>query len=296
MNIIQMKYFITLAKCRSFTKASEILFVTQPALSRQITAIEKELNMQLFIRTTRQVKLTPPAEILLKEFEKIYNAYNLAVANARNSFQGLSGELDIGILEGTYMGDIFPDILKYLEEYYPNIKINLHTYSFKMLIDKLYQDSLDIIFTLLFDVKDRDMLEYRVIEHTRDHLVVHRNHPLADRKKVRLSDFAEDTFIMVSPEDSMESPKLILDACETSGFTPKVKYASSLSEEMLWVEAGIGVCILDSRNILNMSKNKSVKFLNIDELSDPSLTMAWHSKHYNPIKEIFIDHFTYPDK
>jgi len=292
MNIIQMKYFVTLARCKSFTKASEILFVTQPALSRQITAMEKELNMQLFIRTTRQVKLTPPAEILLTEFERIYNEYNLAVANARNSFQGLSGELNIGILEGTYMGDLFPDILKYLEEYYPNIKINLHTYSFKVLIDKLYQDSLDIIFTLFFDVKDRDMLKYKVIEHTRDHLVVHRNHPLADKKKVRLSDFAEDTFIMVSPEDSVESPKLILDACEISGFTPKVKYASSLSEEMLWVEAGIGVCILDSRNILNMSNNRSVRFLDIDVVSDPSLTMAWHSKHYNPVKEIFIEHFT----
>ena len=46
MNLTQMKYFITVAKCRSFTKAAEILFVTQPALSRQINAMEEELNMQ----------------------------------------------------------------------------------------------------------------------------------------------------------------------------------------------------------------------------------------------------------
>lgn len=291
MTIAQMKYFITVAKCQSFTKAAEILFVTQPALSRQVNAMEKELNMQLFIRTTRQVKLTPPARILLQEFEKICDSYNLAVANARNSFQGLSGDLNIGILEGTYMGDLFPGILTYLSEHYPNIKINLHNYSFKMLIQKLYQEELDIIFTLFFDVKDREMLEYQVIEQTRDHVVVHKDHPMADAGKAQLSDFSEDILLMVSPEDSMESPRLILDACETAGFTPRVRFASSLSEEMLLVEAGVGICILDSRNTLYMNNNPSVRFLDIPTISDPSLTMAWHSQHYNPMKDVFIRHF-----
>ena len=291
MTITQMKYFITVAKCQSFTKAAEILFVTQPALSRQINAMEKELNMQLFIRTTRHVKLTPPARILLQEFEKIYDSYNLAVANARNSFQGLSGDLNIGILEGTYMGDLFPGILTYLAAHYPNIKINLHNYSFKMLIQKLYQEELDIIFTLFFDVKDREMLAYQVIEQTRDHMVVHKDHPMANAGRAQLSDFAEDTLIMVSPDDSMESPRLILDACETAGFTPNVRFASSLSEEMLMVEAGVGVCILDSRNMLHMNNNPSVRFLDIPTISDPSLTMAWHSQHYNPMKDVFIRHF-----
>ena len=289
MNITQMKYFITAAKCLNFTKAAEILFITQPALSRQIAAIEQELNMQLFIRTNRFVRLTPPAEVLLREFERIYDDYNLAIANARNSFQGLSGELNIGILEGMYVGDLFPGILKYLAEYYPNIKINLHTYSFNDLVKKLYQNELDIIFTLYFDLKDREMLRYKVIEHTKDHVVVHKDHRLANAKFVKLSDFKDDTIIMVSTEDSEESPRLILDACKTAGFTPNVRFASSLSEEMLWVEAGVGVCILDSRNLLY--NNPSVRFLEVESLSDPSLTMAWHENIYNPMKKIFIENF-----
>ena len=289
MTITQMKYFITAAKCLNFTKAAEILFITQPALSRQIAAIEQELNMQLFVRTNRFVRLTPPAEVLLREFEQIYDDYNLAVANARNSFQGLSGELNIGILEGMYLGDLFPGILQYLDQYYPNIKINLHTYSFNALIRKLYQNELDIIFTLFFDIKDREMLRWKIIEKTRDHVVVHKNHRLADAKYVKLSDFKDDTIIMVSTEDSEESPRLILDACKTAGFTPKVRFASSLSEEMLWVEAGVGVCILDTRN--NLYNNSAVRFLEVDSLSDPSLTMAWHETNYNPMKKIFVDNF-----
>ena len=65
-------------------------------------------------------------------------------------------------------------------------------------------------------------MKYRVIEETRDHVVVHKDHRLANASYVKLSDFKDDTFIMVSPEDSEESPKLIIDACKMSGFNPQV--------------------------------------------------------------------------
>ena len=99
---------------------------------------------------------------------------------------------------------------------------------------------------------------------------------------------------MVSPEDSEESPKLIIDACKMSGFNPQVKFASSVQEEMLWVQAGVGVCILDSRNLL--SNNDTVRFLNTDTISDPSLVMAWNIDNYNPMREIFVDNFFCDDK
>lgn len=288
MNITQMKYFIVTAKCLNFTKAADKLFISQPALSKQITAMERELNMQLFIRSNRSVKLTPPAKILLEEFEKIYTLYNQAIQMAANSFKGLSGELNIGILEGTYVGDLFPRILTYFEQNYPNIKINLRNYSFNLLVEKLYSNELDFIITLFFDVEYREKIQYRIIEKTRDHVVVHKNHPLAKKKKVSLADFAEDTFIMVSPEDSETSPRLIIDSIHKAGVqSPKIKYASTLQEEVLWVESGVGVCILDSRS--NMSHNSSVRFLEVDPISDPSLTLAWNEDNYNPMKKIFLE-------
>lgn len=289
MNITQMKYFIMAAKCGNFTKAADKLFITQPALSRQIAAMEMELNMQLFVRNNRSVKLTPAAVVLLEEFEKIYNAYNLAVAKAASSFEGMSGEVNIGILEGAYVGDLFPGVLRHFAKYYPQVRLNLRNYSFNALIEKLYSNELDVILTLLFDVEGRDKLCYQVIEHTQDHVVVHKDHPLASQSYVKLSDFKEDTFMMVSPEDSEMSPKLILDACKSCGFMPKVKFASSLQEEMLWVEAGVGVCILDTRN--SLYKNPAVRFLDVDLISDPSLTLAWNLDNYNPMKDIFIDNF-----
>lgn len=277
------------AKCLNFTKAADKLFITQPALSRQIVAMETELNMQLFVRNNRSVKLTPSAVVLLEEFERIYNEYNLAIAKAANSFEGMSGELNIGILEGAYVGDLFPEVLRHFASFYPQVRINLRNYSFNALIEKLYSNELDMIITLKFDVEGRDKIQFEVIEHTRDHLVVHKDHRLANAKYVKLSDFKDDTIMMVSTEDSEMSPKLILDKCKSCGFTPKVKFASSLQEEMLWVEAGVGVCILDTRN--SLYKNSAVRFLDVDQISDPSLTLAWNVDKYNPMKEIFRDNF-----
>lgn len=289
MNMTQIKYFIMAAKCLNFTKAADKLFITQPALSRQISAMESELNMQLFVRNNRSVNLTPAAVILLEEFEKIYNDYNLAIAKAASSFEGISGELNIGILDGAYVGDLFPPVLRHFAEYYPQVKINLRNYSFNALIENLYSNKLDMIITLLFDVKDRDKIHCEVIEKTRDHIVVHKNHRLAGAKYVKMSDFKDDTFIMVSTEDSEMSPKLILDSFKGNGVMPKVKFASSIQEEMLWVEAGVGVCMLDSRNTLH--DNPNVRFLDVDQVSDPSLTLAWNVDNYNPMKEIFADVF-----
>lgn len=289
MNITQMKYFIMAAKCLNFTKAADKLFITQPALSRQIASMEMELNMQLFVRNNRSVKLTPAAVVLLEEFERIYNDYNLAIAKAANSFAGLNGELNIGILAGAYVGDLFPGVLRHFDQFYPQVKVNLQNYSFNALIEKLYSNELDMIITLLFDVKGRDKIQFEIIENTRDHIVVHKDHRLANAKYVKLSDFKDDTIMMVSTEDSEMSPKLILDACKSCGFTPKVKFASSLQEEMLWVEAGVGVCMLDTRN--SLYKNSAVRFLDVDQVSDPSLTLAWNVDNYNPMKEIFKKNF-----
>lgn len=289
MNLIQMKYFITAARCLSFTKAAQQLYITQPALSRQILSMEKELNLQLFIRTGGHVRLTPAGKILCEKFQKIYEDYQKAVFMAEQSFRGLSGSLNIGILDGARVGDLFPATLRYLASHYPNVEINLRNYSFNGLIQRLYDNELDLIITLKFDVAYRENIDFKVIEKTRDHIVVHKNHPMASRSYVSLGDFENDIFIMVSREDSEMSPRLIKEALERAGVHPTVRYASSIQEEMLWVEAGVGVCILDSRNV--MRNHPSVRFLNTDTISDPSLSLAWHKDNDNPLRGVFTEVF-----
>lgn len=289
MNIVQMKYFITVAQCLNISKAADQLYITQPSLSRQITAIESELNLHLLIRDSRSVRLTPAGAALLEEFQEIYNNYNLAITKAQNIQQGLSGQLNIGILDGAYVGDLFPETLRYFNEFYPEMKINLKNSSFKGLTEGLYDGKLDLAMTLYFDIKSRLNLKYMIMEKNNDYIVVISSHRLADEKKVSLSDFKDETFIMTSTDDSEESSKLIIAECVRLGFYPKVNFVPNIQTVMLLVESGVGVAILDGRNSLKL--NPSVKFLSIDSHFEPYLTMVWHHNNKNQLRKMFTDVF-----
>lgn len=293
MNMTQIKYFLTVAKYLNFTNAANALYISQPALSRQIQIIEEEVGCILFTRNSRNVKMTPSAKLLVKELENIYNEYNIAIAKAQSIYQGLTGELNIGILDGTRVSDLFPHVLGYFHEHHPNVEIKMQYYSFRPLLEKLNSGELDFIITLKFDIEKQENVQYRVIEKTKDHIVMHKDHRLANARKVLVSDFANDVFIMVSADDSVESPKLILDSFARAGVKPKIRFAPNIQTEMLWVQAGIGVCILDSRNTLNGSDD--VRFVEVDSVSDPSLSLVWEKNNNNPYLKTFVDNFTYFD-
>ena len=288
MNMTQIKYFLTVAKYLNFTNA---LYISQPALSRQIQIIEEEIGCILFTRNSRNVQMTPSARLLVTELENIYNEYNIAIAKAQSAYQGLTGEINIGILDGTRVSDLFPNVLGYFHDKHPNVEIKMQYYSFRQLQEKLNAGELDFIITLKFDIEKRENLQYRVIEKTKDHIAMHKDHRLANARKVMLSDFANDVFIMVSTEDSVESPKLILDEFQNAGVKPKIKFAPNIQTEMLWVQAGIGVCMLDSRN--NLAGSEDVRFVEIDGVSDPSLSLAWEKNNTNPYLKTFVENFTY---
>lgn len=286
----QIKYFLVTAKCLNFTNAAAQLYITQPALSRQIKIMEEELGCLLFVRTSRKVALTPSAVILKEEFQKIYDEYNLAVARAQSAYQGLSGELKVGILDGTKVGDLFPKVLRFFDQKYPNVDIKMRNYSFNALIEKLQSGELDIIFTLKFDIEKKEGISFCLVENSKDHIVVPKDHRLARRKSVSMADFDDEVFIMVSTEDSVQSPYLIIQGFKEAGVRPKYKFAPSIQAEMLWVEAGVGCCMLDSRNV--MRDNPAVKFLNLDKgVSDPSLVLAWSTQTSNSYVQLFIDNF-----
>lgn len=282
LTINQIRYFITVAKCLNFTKAADQLYISQSSLSRQISSMESELNLQLFQRTQRYVKLTPAGKVLYNGLARIHSDYASAVSEAKTVQYGMSGSVNVGILDGTIIEDFFPPAIHYFNVHYPNVEISLRNYSFNGLVEGLYDGSLDLAVTLYFDIEERSNLMHQIIEKTTDHIAVPVSHPLADEENVTLADFEDDVFIIIAHEDSGLSGKLILDACKKQGFVPQVRYSPSIQTSMLWVQAGIGVTMLDSRN--QLSKNPDVRFLNIDPVSDPSLSLVWSQDNQNPYR------------
>ena len=105
MNSTQIKCFLALSETLNFTKAASRLYLTQPALSRQIVTLEQELNTLLFIRDSKNVSLTPAGALLSSELGDIYASLEALVSRVQTVGQGYSGMLTVGVLEGQWMGD-----------------------------------------------------------------------------------------------------------------------------------------------------------------------------------------------
>lgn len=286
MTIQQIKYFVTVANCMSFTKAAAQLFLSQPALSRHIKNMEEELNIQLFVRTANGIRLTPAGSSFYMGMSEIYKNYIEQVDKANKIQKGLSGELRIGILNQMNVADFMPYLLQYFEQVHPNVDLSFEDASFDRLLSELYAGRLDLVFTVQFDVKDKERILYQYVSHSDDHIVMSKLHPLADREHVTLQDVKNETFVMISREDTPISSSLVFDICKENGFVPPVHFAKTLSEMVLWIEIGKGIAILDTRNSIMF--NPHIKAYRMESNWDPSLVVAWNQHNYNPLIEVFI--------
>ena len=133
MTTVQMKYFIEIAKCLSFSVAADRLYISQPALSRHIASMENELNVQLFIRSKNTVRLTPAGQELLSRLDKLYTEYCAVVRDVQMVNTGATGRLNIGILEYQYLPEPIIAVMQQLACSHPEIEINLSAGSYTAL-------------------------------------------------------------------------------------------------------------------------------------------------------------------
>lgn len=290
MTLTNIKYFITTAECLSFSKAAEQLFITQPALSRQIIAMEKELNVLLFIRhKNHTIELTPAGKILLDSFKNIYNEYTTSVDRARKIAFNIHSELKIGILQGTSISSFMPNIVMEFKKHYPNIDLNMKYYSFGQLTNLLYKKELDLIITLYFSIENLKNLSFQIIDKAFDCFVMSKQYAksLLNEDKFTIQYLDKKPLILLSKEDNALSAPLILKKFHDNNIYPNVIYVDDTDSLKLWVEAGYGVAVVDSFS--NLTFNSNFVVFPFRSNWDPSLTAAWNQENSNSAIAIFLD-------
>lgn len=125
MDLRQMKYFLALAEELNFGRAAARLHMAQPPLTRQIRALEDELDTALFLRTTKGVELTAAGQALLDEVPNILSLAARARERAQRAGQGLIGQLDVGLF-GSGVLDVIPRLLASFHRVRPDVRIALH--------------------------------------------------------------------------------------------------------------------------------------------------------------------------
>lgn len=286
MNTTQIKCFLTLADTLNFTKAAAKLYISQPALSRQISTLEQEINSLLFIRDQKSVRLTPAGALLAKELGGIQASLEELITRVQTVSMGYTGTLTIGVLEGQWMGEEFTNLYRRFMDAYPNIDFRMGQGSFGALRRQLESGEIDIAITIEFDVAGLEEFVYRPIGRDQAVFAISRERPLARKDVISFEDLASETLLVISPEDCRMGTDLLFSDLRAVGVSvPSVRYAPNLSTVMLWVEAGLGVGIINHQS--NLARNPNVRLISEIPLKDASPCVAWRKDNLNPAIALF---------
>ena len=289
MNRMQIKCFLALAQTQNFTKAAEQLYISQPGLSHQIISLERELNTQLFVRNQKMVRLTPAAKLLAKELPALDKEYEELIQRVQAVGRGHSGALTIGTLESQWLGGGFADLCCAFVQKYPNIDLQLRSGAFSDLRHWLSQGEVDVALTLRFDIADVSDLQWMEYDNDYARFAVSRRLPLGQKEVVTVEDVMEETLLLISPDDSRAGAALCREFIKNSGLAPRnIRYAPNLSTIMLWIEAGLGVGIINHHS--NIAGNPMVRLIEEVELTDAGANscLVWQKNCLNPAVDLFV--------
>lgn len=278
MELRHLRYFVVLGRELHFAKAADKLFITQPALSKQIQQLEDELSVKLFERTKRNVKLTEAGRYLLDESQYILNHLEQVVEATQRKVEGEEGEVRIGFV-GSAMQNVIPDLLERLNTKHPSIHTSLQELNNKDQLDNLLHDKLDIAFVRLESVPRE--LEKKVVFEDSFSLVVSKNHPIVGSNFESLRQFQHEKFILFSNDYSQEYYDNIMSIFTDHGFQPKVSHRSVQANSIFrLVEKQLGVAIVPSA--MQDGVNLDIEFISLAHLRQRTQLMAvWHKKNRN---------------
>jgi len=287
ITLLQIEYFLAVARHLNFTEAAKSLYVSQPSLSKQIAILEEEIDVQLFFRTKRDVRLTAAGMVLLKEMGGIIERIETAIEKSKKPDLGENSTLTIGCLDAMDMSTFLPIIIKKFKEKYPSVNLILERHSFKVLREKLINKTLDVIFTLSFELDNSLGILSDVVHKGNGYIVIDKSNPLASRNDLTLGDIKDENFVIISRDESPKGFDSIISLCRKNGFTPKiVKQLPNIESLLLCVESGIGIALLDSN--IRMHKSDNIKGFKIED-DFIEVIMAWKKENMNTAIPLFTN-------
>ena len=201
MELRVLKYFLVVATERNISNAAKILYVSQPALSKQLKNLEEELGVILFKRGNRNITLTEDGVYFLTKAKEILSLVDTTVANLTQEGV-IGGEINIGAGESAQMGHIFKIINDMMIDY-PNIKTNVTSGNADEMLLKLDNGTLD--FAIIFGFMDKNKYEHLSLP-WRDKwgLLVRKDNFLA-KKDYILSKDLENLPLIISKQTNVDN-------------------------------------------------------------------------------------------
>jgi DNA-binding transcriptional LysR family regulator len=241
----KLRVFCAVADTKSFSKASELIHLTQPAVSLQVQAMEEVYETRLFDRSGNSINLTPAGEILYKRAKEILALYAEAQKNISEITGSIKGSLSIGA-SSTIGNYLLPSIISAFKKKVPRVNIALLVSNTKTIAEKLNAGEIDIALV------EGDVSKQRFAVDTliSDELVVIMSpvHPWAERRNVPATELIKEPFIM--REEGSGTRQIIMKCLEDHGIKLddlKISLVLGSTESIKSaVEEGVGISIVSA--------------------------------------------------
>lgn len=244
MELRQLRYFVAVAETGNISTAAKNIFLTQPALSRQIKALETEIGQCLLERRAHSVHLTPVGEGLLREARELLQHADQVLERVRGAGRGV--RLRVGYAPSLASG-ILSAAVESFTQTHPDAKVELFDLSTGEMLAELERNKLDIILTVASDTKTRG-LKWTPLVRTAWRLAVNRKHPLASQARISPDQITREPLLAFCQRDYPEYWDIITGWLNEHRQRPKIAGEYDGAESLMTaVESGLGVAVVTAR-------------------------------------------------
>lgn len=286
MELRHLRYFVAVAEEGSFRQAAEErIFVSQPALSRQIQRLEDELDARLFERTGRGVNLTRAGETLLEEARRMLRGAERAEEHVRLAAEGKSGRLRVGFV-GTAAFAVLKPVFRRWQREAPGVELLLSERPSARQVEALGAGDIDVGFVRT--PMPGEGLSFQTALREPFVAALPASHALAGQDEIKADALANEDFILFPRRLGAGLFDQVTGICRAAGFSPRVAQEAVLMQTIVsLVAAGLGVSILPaSTGKLGLEGVRYAQLAGTD--AETEIAAVWRSGDENPALRRFL--------
>lgn len=280
----QISCFLAVADRLSFSKAAQELYISQPAVSKQIALMEQEFGVPLFDRTRKTIQLTEAGRLFYELFSDFTANFKATLEKVQALNYTRKGEVHIGCTINWDISNLYTPIHTFFSQKYPQLKLSWDGYSFDDLIPALKSGKVDVVFSLDIFLQDYPELVTRNLMQIKSILLYSAQHPLAVSAAPSLLDFQNDTFFVPYTKTGKSLRDSVVKQCADAGFSPKMINSPDYSSMLLQIQCGSGVMLTDE---WMMSKNNPL-FRHLEMEYEHTVGVAYLQNGENISKNLFV--------
>jgi len=277
MTTQQIEYFLQLADELHYWRTSYKVNITQSVLSRQIKALEEELQVELFKRSNRKVELTPAGRFLQQQLKPLMEQMSSIIRYGRKIHQGEGGRIVINH-PGSISYDMLPDLLGRISVAFPDIKVELIQLKPTQEIELLKAFEIDLCYSRLR--YDDEFVISKFISEDSLALVVPDAHPILAESDITPEALQAEPFILSTLTDGETYQQRMAQIFSRYGIEPNIRFESDFGSMILsLVEKGFGISVMPFS--YSLANHPGVRFIKLP--FEVPLYLHWRKDEDNAV-------------